>query len=78
MRNNTNFICSASILTRMDEKDHIKILEWISHTPYGKHHETVKSARTDGTGEWLLSHMKFREWESKDSSAILWLQGSGK
>ncbi|KAL6401079.1 Ankyrin repeat protein [Ilyonectria robusta] len=66
----------ASILTRMDEKDHIEILEWISRAPYGKHHETVKSARTDGTGEWLLSHMKFREWESKDSSAILWLQGS--
>lgn len=77
-RNNTDFICSASILTRMDEKDHIEILEWISPVPYGKHHETVKSARTEGTGEWLLSHMKFREWESNDSSAILWLQGSGK
>ncbi|KAH7015814.1 hypothetical protein EDB80DRAFT_345573 [Ilyonectria destructans] len=65
----------ASILTRMGENDHIEILEWISRVPYGKHHETVKSARTDGTGEWLLSHMKFREWESNDSSAILWLQG---
>lgn len=76
--NNTDLICSASILTRMGERDHIKILEWISRVPYGKHHETVKSARTDGTGEWLLSHMKFREWESNDSSAILWLQGFGK
>ncbi|KAH6983522.1 hypothetical protein BKA56DRAFT_549075 [Ilyonectria sp. MPI-CAGE-AT-0026] len=66
----------ASILTQMGEKDHIEILEWISRVPYGKHHETVKSARTDGTGEWLLNHMKFSEWESKDSSAILWLQGS--
>ncbi|RYP57916.1 hypothetical protein DL770_010551 [Monosporascus sp. CRB-9-2] len=70
----TNLNIDQTALLLDDER--LKILEWISPIPYGKHHNTVKEARTSGTCEWLLQHERFREWEDTTSSVILWLQGS--
>ncbi|KAE8440485.1 hypothetical protein EG329_007429 [Mollisiaceae sp. DMI_Dod_QoI] len=61
---------------RVNEEERFKILEWISSIQYGKHHETVKEARTSNTCEWLLQDEGFRKWEDATSSVILWLQGS--
>lgn len=63
-----------SILERVD--DRIDILEWISPIPFGKNHDNVKETRTPGTGEWLLQHRDYRDWEGKNSSVLFWLQGS--
>ncbi|RYP07284.1 hypothetical protein DL764_002599 [Monosporascus ibericus] len=70
----TSLMIDQTALLLDDER--LKILEWISPIPYGKHHSTVKKARTSGTCEWLLQHERFREWEDTTSSVILWLQGS--
>ncbi|RYP17500.1 hypothetical protein DL765_004464 [Monosporascus sp. GIB2] len=78
--NNSRDTLSASLnidqMMLLLDDERLKILEWISPIPYGKHHNTVKEARTSGTCEWLLQHERFREWEDATSSVILWLQGS--
>jgi hypothetical protein len=68
----------CALLERVDEKERLETLEWISAIPYGKHHNAVKESRTLHTCEWLLRHESFREWESTSSSVVLWLQGSRK
>ncbi|KAI0439402.1 hypothetical protein F4803DRAFT_47018 [Xylaria telfairii] len=64
------------ILNRIDNKERIEMLEWISPIQYGRHHDRVKEDRTVDTCKWLLEHYKFREWEESSLSTILWLQGS--
>ncbi|KAI0966492.1 hypothetical protein F4678DRAFT_449592 [Xylaria arbuscula] len=64
------------LMDRINDRDQIKLLEWISRIPYGEHHERMKDARTSGTCEWLLRHNKFRRWEAFSLSTVLWLQGS--
>ncbi|KAI0474545.1 hypothetical protein F4859DRAFT_514397 [Xylaria cf. heliscus] len=64
------------VLDQMNDEDQIKMLEWISPIPYGRHHNRVKEARTSDTCEWLLENDRFRQWEDASSSTILWLQGS--
>ncbi|RYP58533.1 hypothetical protein DL769_008907 [Monosporascus sp. CRB-8-3] len=81
--NNSRDTLSTSLnidqTTLLLDDERLKILEWISPIPYGKHHNTVKDARTSGTCEWLLQHERFREWEDASSSVTLWLQaGAGK
>ncbi|KAJ5523945.1 hypothetical protein N7494_010595, partial [Penicillium frequentans] len=63
------------VLERMDAREEREILDWISPIPYGKHHISVREARTSGTCEWLLQSEKFCEWWNINSSAVLWLQG---
>jgi hypothetical protein len=67
-----------TLLERVNSKEQLEILDWISTIPYGKHHNTVKEDRTSDTCQWLLQHERFREWEGASSSAILWLRGSRK
>ncbi|KAJ5535881.1 hypothetical protein N7513_009067 [Penicillium frequentans] len=64
------------VLERMGAREEREILDWISPIPYGKHHISVREARTSGTCEWLLQSEKFCEWWNINSSAVLWLQGS--
>lgn len=63
---------------KMERSDSLGLLEWISNEPYTTYHESVKERRTEYTGEWLLRHQKFRQWEDSSSSAVLWLRGLGK
>ncbi|KAL2783157.1 ankyrin repeat-containing domain protein [Aspergillus keveii] len=66
----------AHLLAHMNESDRIEMLEWISPVPFGKHHDGVSEDRTPGTGDWLLTHEDFRNWEARNSSLLFWLQGS--
>ena len=68
----------CALLERVEEKERLETLEWISAIPYGKHHNAVKEFRTFHTCEWLLRHERFRKWEDTSSSVILWLRGSRK
>ncbi|RDW79331.1 uncharacterized protein DSM5745_06183 [Aspergillus mulundensis] len=63
------------LLAHMNESDRIEMLEWISPVPFGKHHDGVSEDRTPGTGDWLLNHQDFRNWERSNSSLLFWLQG---
>ncbi|KAH7160654.1 hypothetical protein EDB81DRAFT_782712 [Dactylonectria macrodidyma] len=64
------------VLEQISAEEQLRILEWVSPIPHGKHHMIVREARTSGTCEWLLDHEKFTEWEDSPSSMIMWLQGS--
>ncbi|KAK3934684.1 hypothetical protein QBC46DRAFT_454028 [Diplogelasinospora grovesii] len=68
-------LVSVGDVARIDSKDRLEVLEWISPVLYGKHHGTVKSARTAETCEWLIDHQALRKWQNS-SSAILWLWGN--
>ncbi|KAJ5172513.1 hypothetical protein N7492_005106 [Penicillium capsulatum] len=71
----------SKLLTHMDEKEHIELLERISAIPFGEHHDEVSEKRTPETGDWLVEHKNFDHWKENDSSLLFWLQGdpgSGK
>lgn len=67
----------SAILTRIEGKEGLETLEWISSVPYGAHHNSVAEARLPETCNWLLEHETYRTWEDSTSSAMLWLHGSG-
>ncbi|CAI7624637.1 unnamed protein product [Penicillium glandicola] len=52
-----------------------KILKWVTEIDAEDQHQTAKDDRTVGTGNWLLAHAEFQNWQSLDESAILWLHG---
>ncbi|KAB8215101.1 ankyrin repeat-containing domain protein, partial [Aspergillus novoparasiticus] len=71
----------SHLLNHVSETERIELLEWISPIPFGQHHDEFKEKRTPGTGEWLVGHREFDNWEANDSAGIFWLQGepgSGK
>ena len=65
----------SSFLEKVDQRERLEILDWISNVRYGMNHETVKENRTQSTCEWLLKHKRYLEWQDTSSSIILWLHG---
>jgi ankyrin repeat domain-containing protein 50 len=66
----------STFLEKVDQRERLEILEWVSDVQYGMHHETVKEQRTQSTCEWLLRHKRYLEWQDTSSSIILWLHGT--
>jgi hypothetical protein len=66
----------SSFLEKVDQRERLEILEWISNIPHGMNHETVRENRTKSTCEWLLRHRRYLEWQDTSSSIILWLHGT--
>ncbi|KAI8715924.1 hypothetical protein NCS52_01101400 [Fusarium sp. LHS14.1] len=69
------------VLERVELKELIDVLKWISPLEHNLHHDLVSQARTKGTCDWLVQQPKFYEWQSETSSITFWLQGfagSGK
>ena len=65
----------AALYENLEGLERLKILEWISSIPYEENHDFARQGRTNGTGEWLLRHEKYREWRASSASMILWLHG---
>ncbi|GLA28227.1 hypothetical protein AnigIFM63326_005798 [Aspergillus niger] len=63
------------LLTDMEAKDRIQMLEWISNIPFGTNHNNIRARHTPDTGKWLLEHDKFKTWDQGESS-LFWLQGA--
>ena len=65
-----------------DAKKREAILNWISPLEHNQKHHAVQSARTEGSGGWLLNRAEFARWgDDTDAPRVLWchgLQGSGK
>lgn len=68
----------SACLKEVSRGEQIKILNWCSAIPYGAHHELVKDQRTVGTGNWLVSHPGFLEWQRDPLRPLLLLHGSRK
>jgi ankyrin repeat domain-containing protein 50 len=67
-----------ALLDNAANDEELRVLEWISNVPYGKHHKTVSDSRTATTCEWISNHAKFVTWHSSSRSSLLWLQGIRK
>ncbi|PNP56920.1 hypothetical protein THARTR1_03067 [Trichoderma harzianum] len=66
----------CDFLEEAKENEIIDALESFSGIDFGNQHHIRAESRTPGTGEWLLQHKKFQEWEHVPASTILWLQGN--
>lgn len=60
---------------RSNQSVHVDILRWASDIPYEEVHSFASEGRTESTGEWLLRHHRYREWQASSASMILWLHG---
>ncbi|KAF5576103.1 ankyrin repeat [Fusarium pseudoanthophilum] len=47
---------------KMDRKEDLEILEWLTPVNYGPQQSDNFSQRQKGTGEWLLSSKEFQDW----------------
>ncbi|KAF4503620.1 ankyrin 1 [Fusarium agapanthi] len=66
---------------RIEEDDYIKMIAWMSTSPFSIHHKTISESRTPNFGQWLLQHDAYRNWCESSSSSTLWIHGitgSGK
>jgi ankyrin repeat domain-containing protein 50 len=68
----------SSLWETSSQKNHCDLLTWISPIAYEEIHNSAKETRTPRTGEWLLDHPKYREWNRSSASMILWLHGIRK
>ncbi|QYS94086.1 Pfs,NACHT and WD domain protein [Trichoderma simmonsii] len=66
----------CDLLEEAEENEILDALESFSRIDFGEQHCIRAESRTVGTGEWLLQHRKFQEWEHVPASTILWLQGT--
>jgi hypothetical protein len=70
------------ISTRRLEEDRYKaMVSWLSALPYYDHHQRLSEVRIRGTGDWLIRHQEFVEWQFSSNSSVFLLEGitgSGK
>lgn len=65
----------------LEDKKLSELLHWLSPTPIALHHRAVADKRLPGSGQWLMDHQLFQQWESSSESSVLVLhgvRGSGK
>jgi hypothetical protein len=70
----------AKLLQQFNNEDEKleKLMDFISNEQFGKGHATIKDTRIQGTGDWLIDHESFREWQAIASSSTLFcLTGTG-
>ncbi|KAF5690763.1 ankyrin protein [Fusarium globosum] len=47
---------------KMDRKEDVEILEWLTPVNYGPQQSDNFSQRQEGTGDWLLNSKEFQDW----------------
>ena len=54
------------------ERKRRKILAWLSPESFSRMHEALLEKRVDGTGDWFLSHARFKDFIAAfDTRALL-------
>jgi hypothetical protein len=68
------------IRTKLDGKEDIKILDWLTSIDYGPQQSDYFNRRQRGTGQWLLESKKFQDWlaTSKQTLFSPGIPGAGK
>lgn len=66
------------LFDEIEAKEMLEALDYFSDVKFGEQHQMKVGTRTPGTGMWLLTHSKFKEWKWANKSTILWLQDTGK
>ena len=73
-----NIIGSFNTTVYKSDKDS-QIMHWLSPLEPNKRHQTVRTDRFGGIGNWLLETREFREWKGNDDGAgkaVLFCSGS--
>lgn len=60
---------------KLDERERMEALNWISRVPIEDHHFTIANAAMKGSGQWLLQHPEFKEWRKSSGPSLFWLHG---
>ncbi|KAK4442326.1 ankyrin repeat-containing domain protein [Podospora aff. communis PSN243] len=60
--------------TETEQRD--VLLKWLTPTDYAAQQNDYFSLRQEGTGEWLLSDSKFKNWVTSKTSTTLYCPGS--
>lgn len=69
----------VKLLEKVEEGQRESLMEFISAEQFGKGHAAIKDTRTENTGDWLLNHECFRDWQAiTSSSTLLCLKGTGE
>jgi hypothetical protein len=69
----------ARLLKNINEDQLEKLMDFISLEQFGKGHAAIKDARVENTGDWLIDHEGFQDWQAiASSSTLLFLKGTGK
>ncbi|KAL6891603.1 hypothetical protein HDV57DRAFT_507814 [Trichoderma longibrachiatum] len=67
----------AKLLEEVDKDRLEEVMNFISSEKFGKGHATIRDTRTPGTGDWLIHHEGFRDWQAIPSaSTVLCLKGT--
>lgn len=69
----------AKLLEKVKSDELEKLMDFISSEQFGKGHSTIKDTRIKNTGDWLINHESFRDWQGiASSSTLLCLKGTGR
>ncbi|KAJ7159603.1 ankyrin repeat-containing domain protein [Mycena filopes] len=71
---------NSSVTNMREAEERSRLIEWLSPINFFLRHADVSQTRQAGTGQWLLAHPDFQEWES-GSVGTLWcygIPGAGK
>lgn len=64
-----------ALLEGMQLEKRRRMLDNLSSIKFGDQHNSRKSARAEGTGEWIFKRQEFKLWENLSCSSIFWLTG---
>lgn len=69
----------ARLLEEVENKELERLMDFISSEQFGKGHATYKDTRIQDTGDWLIAHESFQDWQAiASSSTLLCLKGTGR
>ena len=69
-----------SIRSKLNRKEDLEILNWLTRINYGAQQSDFISRRQPGTGQWLLDSEKFQRWINSDKQTLFCpgIPGAGK
>ena len=53
-----------------------EIMNWLSPLEPSDRHQTVRTDRFEGVGDWLFETREFREWRDSENGAVLFCSGN--
>jgi len=69
--------CFNTYPTVYKSNEHAKIMPWLSPLGPRNRHQSVRTSRFVGVGDWLLGTREFREWrEGGPDKAVLFCSGN--
>ncbi|KAF3188026.1 hypothetical protein TWF788_001486 [Orbilia oligospora] len=78
-RDGINKELDGNVLSQLDGKEDLEILNWITPIDYGPQHSDYLRRRQPGTGEWLLTSDEYNTWlRSKYVLFCPGIPGAGK